>query len=1372
MRLSLLAALFFLKEITQMENHDKNREQLVKELRELREQIASFEAVETERQRTEAALRESERKYRMLVDAIRDGLNIIDEEGRFAYVNKRFCEIVGYTQDELLMRHQFELLDETNQKKMQGEISKRRSGMESPYEIEYTKKDGTNVSALMSPKILRDEEGNYNGSFAIVTDITERKQAEKALEESEKILRRTFDQSLIGAAIVDLDKRFHRVNREFCRFTGYSEQELKSLTWVDITYPEDVERDYVHLAKLLNGEIETYRTQKRYIRKDGKIVWGNLSVQVIKDHDRRPLFFAPMVEDITDRKTAEERIRQNEVQFQAAFESAPLGMALVSPDRRLLDVNQRLCEMLGYSKTELLSKSFNDFTHPEDRQGGRERFRQILAGEVPYNSAEKRYLRKDGSIVWVLVSNSLVRDAQENPLHFVCYLLDISGRKRIEEQLQESEKKYRNIFETFQDLYFRTDSKGTIEVISPSVKTMAGYEVDELIGHSVLDFFADTADRDKLMTSLLEERKVKNYELQLKKKGGEIAAVSLNAQIVDDNNGHPARVEGVMRDHTELKKAANRLQAEAAKLSAIITGMEEGVVLADSENRIIEVNEYFCRLVGLCRDDLLGKTIDEFHDGGALQRMQNLIEGFRFDIGSASLEMQRSIGRSEVIFRVQPIYRNDRYDGVLLNLIDISELSRTRAELETTNQALEQQIERANTMAVQAEMANIAKSSFLANMSHEIRTPLNGVIGMTDLLADTDLSDEQRKYVELARTSGEALLTIINDILDFSKIEAGKLELEIIDFDLRSTMEDIAETLALKAHQKALELTCLIEPDVPAPLRGDPGRLRQVLVNLGGNAVKFTNEGEIVIRVETLSEDERSTLLQFSVTDTGIGIPGNRAEELFKPFVQADGSITRKYGGTGLGLAICKQLVEKMGGQIGLESKEGKGSSFRFTALFEKRAGVTQKAEEVRKDLHEMKVLVVDDHHTNRLLVTSLLKTWGCRYGEASDGDSAVSVLREAVRNGDPYRIALLDMQMPGMDGETLGALIKADSELKETILIMLTSLGQRGDAKRFEEMGFSGYLTKPIRQDQLRECLSMALGRKEKDKHAAVPQFVTSHTIDEEHKSKVRILVVEDNITNQKVALAILTKLGYRVDIAENGKKAISALRKVPYDLIFMDCQMPEMDGYEATRQIRKNEARAIPIIAMTAHAMSKNREKCFEAGMSDYITKPVSAAVLAEVLKKWLVKNGGRAGKTDPDPGQTHPAAAPLIGSGSSPEPDIAIEESEKNPAIFDRRALEERLFGDEDLVQAVIETFVYDMPGQIGNLKDLVTQSDVKQAREQCHKIKGAAGNIGGTVLQQIASEMEQAGAAGDLRLLEDFLPRLEREFNRLQRVMKGV
>ncbi len=775
-----------------------------------------------------------------------------------------------------------------------------------------------------------------------------------------------------------------------------------------------------------------------------------------------------------------------------------------------------------------------------------------------------------------------------------------------------------------------------------------------------------------------------------------------------------------INDITERKRAEEALKESQERFKQLAKVFPETIFECDLAGTITYTNKHALERFGYTDEDFskglaIINLVAPEDRAAAMEQIRERLEGKTG--GYMDFRALRKDGSTfAALSLTAQIMRNGQPMGLRGFILDITERKHAEEELREANTQLEKAIARSNEMAMQAQMANLAKSEFLANMSHEIRTPMNAVIGMTGLLLDTSLSPEQLQYAQIVRTSGEALLGLINDILDFSKIEAGKLDLETLDFDLRTTLEDTAELLSFKASEKGLEMVCIVEPDVSVLLQGDPGRLRQILVNLGGNAVKFTHTGGVTLHASLEAENESQATVRFAVTDTGIGIPRHKQHMLFNPFTQIDGSTTRKYGGTGLGLSISKQLAELMGGAIGLESRTGQGSTFWFTAVFKKQPAGRVRELPPLADLTGVRVLVVDDHRVNRLLVTILLKSWGCRFAEAPDGKTAIEQLREAVIQGDPYRIALLDMQMPDMDGRELGQRIKDSPDTQDTQLIMITSVGERGDVARLRAVGFAGYLIKPLRESLLRDCMALVLGRGETPNTAPAADLVTRYTVCEVRKQRTRILVVEDNATNQLVALKILEKLGYRADAVADGKEALAALRDIPYDLVLMDCQMPELDGFETTLQIRSATSAVrnhkVPIIAMSAHAAQADRERCLKAGMQDHLSKPVEPAKLAAALERWL--------------------------QGDEPE-------KEKLETAIAKATAERQATGEKK------------------------TEPDSAVAVGQAHRIKGAAATMSGDALRAVALDMEQAGKTGNVEALRTLLPELEQRFAELKDVL---
>jgi PAS domain S-box-containing protein len=815
-------------------------------------------------------------------------------------------------------------------------------------------------------------------------------------------------------------------------------------------------------------------------------------------------------------------------------------------------------------------------------------------------------------------------------------------------------------------------------------------------------------------------------------------------------------------DISEKKKT----ELELFRIKEAVDSSSDAIGIADINGKHIYNNKAFTELLGYSKEDMLVNGILSLYADTSIasEMLTAIMAGNPW---SGEIAMRSRVGRVFSVFlRANPIYNSEKeMIGLIGTHTDISqrlameaELRRTlkeaqtaRAELESANLSLEGQTEIAKSMALQAKSANKAKSEFLANMSHEIRTPLNGVLGMNTLLLDTDLTEEQKRFVNTVRSSGEALLNIINDILDFSKIEAGKLELEDIQFNLHLTLEDFAEMIAVKADEKKIEFVCAAAPDIQSHLEGDPGRLRQILVNLAGNAIKFTPAGGEVSVLATMdSESDDEIVIRFSVKDNGIGINTDKQEALFESFTQADSSTTRQFGGTGLGLAISRQLSRLMGGDIGVNSKLGEGSEFWFTARF-KRGKAIHYVPMNSDVLKGIRVLIVDDNETNREILRLQFKAWGLISMEAEDGPGALKVLYDSLELGLKFQIAVLDMQMPGMDGETLGRVIKSDSKLSDIRLLMMTSLGQRGDSSRMKEIGFSAYLTKPVRQSELFDALTSILANRRSEDRTNI--LVTKHSIKELQLGKFRILLAEDNITNQQVAMGILKKTNVRIDAVANGREAVTALEQVPYDLVFMDVQMPVMDGLEATKEIRNPASKVrnhrVPVIAMTAHAMQSDKDMCLDAGMNDYLSKPITPDAIVEILKKWLN------------------SSTEIFHTAQEKTRNKEQDSSEKG--IFDHDDFMERMMGDSDLARVILDGFLENAPKLLDEIRGHIRDEDTGKAGMAAHSLKGSAANMSAQRVLEIVHEMEQAGKAADIATLRTLLPGLEQSFLELKLVL---
>lgn len=799
---------------------------------------------------------------------------------------------------------------------------------------------------------------------------------------------------------------------------------------------------------------------------------------------------------------------------------------------------------------------------------------------------------------YLSVITSPVLDKKGNVVKMIQVSRDMTEKKLAQDRLETEKAHLDQLIESAWEAIVIADLEGRVLRINPEFSRIFGYTAEEALGKPIDDLVASQNYYDSASTltrKAIEGESIALETVRRRKDGTEIYVSLLVSPI--RVAGKVIALYAIYRDITERKRAEESLQREAAKLSAMISGMEEGVIFADAEGKIIEVNSFFSRLTGRDKAEYLGKHFLHVDLGIDGKEIEKAIRTFEQAPDSSPLIVQKQIGNLETVIRFQPISCQGRYDGILLNVIDVTPLVVARQ---------------------QAEAASLAKSSFLANMSHEIRTPMNGILGMTELALGTELTPEQLEYLNAINESALSLMRLLDDILDFSKIEAKKIVLESIPFNLRDVIECAVAPFALQAHQKGLELVVHIPQNLTEDVIGDPGRLRQVLNNLISNAIKFTERGEVVVAVEEETRTAGEVFVHFAVKDTGMGIPAAKQQIIFDAFVQADSSMTRKYGGTGLGLAISYQLVRLMGGTIWVESEVGKGSIFHFTARLTLQEPTLEKIAPVEMEsLHNLPVLIVDDNSTNRRILREVLTGWQMRPTEAASALEALELLKQSQRRGELFRLVLLDAQMPEMDGFALAEEIKKDTTLANTVVMMLTSMGAQGDARRCRELGISAYLTKPIRQAELLEAILLALSRSPQEKKRSL--LITKHTI-RESKRRLRILLAEDNIINQKVALHLLERRGHVVAVANNGQEVLAALKRNTFDLILMDVQMPVMDGFEATRIIREEEKKTgahIPIIAMTAYALKGDRERCLDAAMDDYIAKPLKSEELFQKIE-----------------------------------------------------------------------------------------------------------------------------------------------------------
>ncbi len=892
---------------------------------------------------------------------------------------------------------------------------------------------------------------------------------------------------------------------------------------------------------------------------------------------------------------------ESKEKYEHFFQNSTDAICIHDINGNILETNQRCQELLGYSKKEILTCHIKDF-HPPETIGHLKKQSKMLLRNKHINF-EIVFLRKNRERFEGEVSSTLFKIKGKKI--YQATLRDISDRKHAEYALIKSENQYRLLFEYSFDAIF-VHQKEKIINANKQLCEMMGYSRTQLLQMSILDFY-DESGREASKRRINRKKTHLQFETQWLKVDGTLIDVEINSTIIDPDKGI---IQAIVHNISEKKRFIEKLKESEEKHRSLFEYAQDAIIIIDAENLQFEdANQAALNFYGYTKKELMKLLITDVSDEA--KKTKETISKIRKDDKRSKQLLLRYHKRKDGTVVPVEIYSGTFMSAgrkkIIGSVRDITARINAQKELEAAKEA--------------AEQASRLKGEFLANMSHEIRTPMNGIIGMTELALGTNPPKEQKSYLEMVKTSADSLLAIINDILDFSKIEAKQLELEKIDFDLRHNIKNTLDIMAIKANDAGIELNCHIKPDVPTALLGDPGRLRQVNVNLLGNALKFTHEGEVVLTIETAKEDDTAATLHFMIRDTGIGIPEDKVDTIFESFQQTDGTMTRKYGGTGLGLAISRQLVDMMQGKIWVESKLGKGSTFHFTARFElSQQKDIEKISLKSTNLKDIPILIIDDNKTSRFILREMTTSWGMIPDEADSGIVGLQKLDAAYNKGTPYKFILLDYKMPQMNGFGVAVKIQQRPYSQQAKIILLTSLGQRGDAALCKEKGISGYLLKPVKQSELLDTLSISFGQTLNEEMPLLTRHVVS-----EARRRLKILLAEDNSINLKLAVRILEMRGHRISIAINGKEAVKAFEDDIFDIILMDVQMPVMDGFEATKRIREIEnktAKHIPIAAMTAHTMKGDKERCLEAGMDAYISKPIRTKELFHVIERLTAK------------------------------------------------------------------------------------------------------------------------------------------------------
>ncbi len=1184
-----------------MTDERKTKAQLVKELKALRRRLRSLERASGDG-RNQKPLPRQDDYFEALVRDSPVAMVAVDLNADVVAWNPAAEQLFGYTFSEAVGRNLDNLIarSEAIRAEALGYSGDAMRGGRIDTTTRRTRKDGSwvDVEVLGLPVVIR---GEQRGFIAIYHDIRERKRAEEEQRRQKEYFAAIVRNSPVAIVTADPESRVVSWNPAAELLFGYSEAEAIGGKVEDLVASSELVRAEAEDYAKLNLSGEAIRVVTRRSRKDGTLVDVELQGLPVMIGDEQKGYIA-IYHDISAHKQAEAELRDQKLYLEAVVQHSPAAIVVIDPHARVRAWNPGAEKLFGYAPEEAIGQDIDDLvaTSAEIRAEALGFSRSGARGAVIH--AITRRTRKDGSLVDVELSAVPVDFGGEQKGYIALYH-DVTAHKQAEAELSQQKSYLEAVVENSPVAIVVVDPEASVRAWNPGAEKLFGYSPAEAIGRNIDELVATAPEVEPEAVGLSQKAMqgdVVHAITRRTRKDGSLVDVELSAVPVDFGHDQKGLI-ALYHDIGEVKRAEEELRRQKQYFEAVVEHTPVAIVLVGLDIRILVWNPEAERLFGYTREEALGRDIDELV--AKSPEIHSEAVGYTEQVGKGGVfhAITRRTRKDGSLVDVEllgvPISIGGRRVGTIVIYHDITELQRARQE---------------------AESANEAKSAFLATMSHEIRTPMNAIIGMSGLLLDTDLADEQREFAEIIRDSGDALLTIINDILDFSKIEAGRMELEQTPFDLRECVEGTLDLVAAQAAKKGIDLAYEIDDETPPAVVGDLPRTRQVLLNLLNNGVKFTEQGEVTLAVSSRRLSRGKHEFHLIVRDTGIGIPPARVGRLFQSFSQADASTTRKYGGTGLGLAISKRLAELMGGTIWVESSgvSGEGSSFHFTFEGKEASALILRPERLgqQPSLRGRRVLIVDDHQTNRTILVHQTRAWGM---QTRDTGSPAEALRW-IRDGESFDLAILDHMMPEMDGLTLAEEIHRLRQETSLPVVILSSLGKREAAK--DVPGIAGHVTKPVKPSQLFDVLVTVFAAAgtppEREAAPSRPQADPAMA----SRQPLRILVAEDNAVNQKLALRLLAQLGYRADVAADGVEAIEALERQRYDVILMDVQMPELDGLEATRRIALRwPASARPrIIAMTANAMQGDRELCLEAGMDDYISKPIHVEELVAALSR----------------------------------------------------------------------------------------------------------------------------------------------------------